>query len=113
MTGFMNTKKNGNKSISSFVSNFRMTTEFLYDFISRHKLAVISSLSAESFPQSALVGIAVAPDLRIVFDTLADARKYENLKKNPAASIVIGWEDEATIQMEGLAYIPNGDELEE
>ena len=56
-----------------------MTQDFLYDFISRHKLAVIASLSAEDFPQSALVGFAVASDLRIIFDTLTDSRKYQNL----------------------------------
>jgi general stress protein 26 len=90
-----------------------MTKDILYEFISRHKLAVVSSLSPDNFPQSALVGIAVAPDLRIIFDTLTDSRKYHNLIQNPAVSVVIGWEKEATIQIEGFASIPEGDDLEE
>jgi len=90
-----------------------MTTDFLYDFISSHKLAVISSLSAAHVPQSALVGFAVASDLRIIFDTVTDSRKYHNLTANPNASLVIGWKDERTAQIEGKAYTPEGDELEE
>src|SRR5438128_1655913 len=90
-----------------------MTQEFLYDFISRHKLAVISSLSSGNLPQSALIGFAVASDLRIIFDTVTDSRKYHNLIANPDASLVIGWTDERTVQLEGKAYVPTGDELEE
>ncbi|MFI5263178.1 MAG: pyridoxamine 5'-phosphate oxidase family protein [Candidatus Kapaibacterium sp.] len=90
-----------------------MTTDFLYDFLSSHKLAVISSLSPDNFPQSALIGFAVASDLRIIFDTVTDSRKYHNLTANPSTSLVIGWKDEQTIQLEGKAYIPEGDELEE
>src|SRR5437016_2406285 len=90
-----------------------MTTDFLYEFISRHKLAVISSISPEHIPQSALVGFAVTPDLKIIFDTLTESRKYQNLVLNPNISAVIGWEKEATIQMEGKAFIPDGEELEE
>jgi general stress protein 26 len=101
-------------SLFSFEQNLTfMTQDFLLQFISRHKLAVIASLSADNFPQSALVGIGVAPDLRIIFDTLTDSRKYENLIKNPNISAVIGWEKEATIQIEGTAFIPEGEELDE
>jgi general stress protein 26 len=88
-------------------------TDFLYGFISQHMLAVISSLSGENFPQSALIGFAVTSDLRIIFDTVTDSRKYHNFINNPKASLVIGWKDEMTVQMEGEAYIPIGDELEE
>jgi general stress protein 26 len=90
-----------------------MTQDFLYDFLSRHKLAVIATSSAEHFPQSALVGIAVASDLRIIFDTITNSRKYHNLISNQDISAVIGWEHEATIQVEGKAFIPEGEELEE
>ena len=98
---------------SSAPPTFFMTLNFLYDFIARHKLAVISTLSAEGFPQSALVGIAVAPDLRIIFDTHAASRKYHNLIHDPHISAVIGWDREATIQMDGQAFIPEGEELED
>jgi general stress protein 26 len=90
-----------------------MTQDFLYDFLSSHKLAVISSVSSDNFPQSALIGFAVAHELRIIFDTVTDSRKYHNLISNPNASLVIGWNSEKTAQFEGKAYIPQFDELEE
>jgi hypothetical protein len=55
-------------------------------------------------PQSALVGIAVATSLEIVFDTVKTTRKYRNLVARPACSFVIGgWDSERTIQYEGAA----------
>ncbi len=90
-----------------------MTADFMYDFLASHKLAVISSISKENVPQSALIGFAVAADLRIIFDTVTDSRKYQNLIANPNASLVIGWKDEKTVQFEGKAYIPEGTDLEE
>jgi hypothetical protein len=54
------------------------------------------------------VGIAVTPELEIIFDTVSSSRKYCDLLANPAASFVIGWEGEATVQYEGTAFQPNG-----
>lgn len=88
-----------------------MTKTDLFTFIAKHKLGVLGSLSANGFPQSALVGIAGTRDLEIVFDTVNSSRKYRNLIENPAASFVIGWEDDLTLQYEGEAFEPKGDEL--
>ncbi|HEX7157724.1 MAG TPA: pyridoxamine 5'-phosphate oxidase family protein, partial [Edaphobacter sp.] len=63
-------------------------------------------------PQSALVGIAVTKELEIIFDTLDRARKYQNLVADCKACLVIGWEDEKTVQYEGEAFLPKGEELE-
>ena len=81
-----------------------MTKSDLYGFIARSKLGVLSSLGVKgSTPQSALVGIAVAPDLKIVFDTVKSSRKYKNLIAQPRCSFVIGWTGEQTLQYEGDA----------
>lgn len=90
-----------------------MTTEFLYNFISKHKFAVLSTVSEENKPESAVVGIAVTNDLKIVFDTVSTSRKYQNLLKNPSISFVIGWDNAQTVQYEGLARIPDESELKE
>lgn len=50
-----------------------------HSFLTQHRYAVVSSLSAHGTPQSALVGIAVTPELEIVFDTVKSSRKYPNL----------------------------------
>ncbi len=88
-----------------------MTKEQLFAFIREHKLAVLSTISAQGTPQSALIGIAVTPDLEIVFDTVKSSRKYANLVANPAAAFVVGCTSETTLQYEGVASEPLGEEL--
>jgi pyridoxine/pyridoxamine 5'-phosphate oxidase len=80
-------------------------------FLQRHELAVIASVSPSGAPEAALVGIAVTPQLEIVFDTLASTRKVANLRRTPRVALVVGWEDEQTLQLEGLADEPAGAEL--
>ena len=65
--------------------------------------AFVSTMSDASTPQSALIGIAVTPDLEIIFDTTKSTRKYSNLIVRPQCSLVIGWEAEQTLQYEGRA----------
>ena len=92
-----------------------MTRGDLLKFMISQKLGVLGSLSSRGEPQAALVGIAVTPDLEVIFDTVASSRKYSNLRANPAASFVIGLGDpgtgERTVQFEGLARQPEGAEL--
>ena len=83
----------------------------LYRFLRQHRYGVISSIAADGRPQSALVGIATTPDLRIVFDTLRTTRKYANLIRSPRCSFVVGWSGEQTLQFEGIAEEPAGDDL--
>jgi pyridoxine/pyridoxamine 5'-phosphate oxidase len=88
-----------------------MTKAELFAFLSSCKLGVLGSVSPEGVPQSALVGIAVTEGLEIIFDTLETTRKYRNLTVNCRASFVVGWEGERTVQFEGEAFLPEGDEL--
>jgi hypothetical protein len=88
-----------------------MTKAELFAFLSACKLGVLGSVSPEGVPQSALVGIAVTEELEIIFDTLDTTRKYRNLTKDCRASFVVGWEGEKTVQFEGEAFLPDGEEL--
>jgi general stress protein 26 len=90
-----------------------MQLDELYDFIGARKLAVISTTSSSGDPQSALVGVAISPELNIVFDTVKSSRKYANLKADPRISIVTGWDGEITVQYEGIAVEPEGDALDQ
>jgi pyridoxine/pyridoxamine 5'-phosphate oxidase len=83
----------------------------LHNFLAHHRYGVVSSISPQGVPQSALVGIAVTPNLEIVFDTLKSSRKYPNLIAQPACSFVIGWEGEQTVQLEGHAIEPKPSDL--
>ena len=86
-----------------------MTKEFVYNFIRQHNLAVISTLSKDNKPEAALIGFAVSRDLEIVFDTVKTSRKYKNILQNPSVAVVIGWDNETTVQYEGIAAELSGD----
>jgi len=83
----------------------------LKKFMAGFRYGVVSSVAADGTPQSALVGIAVTPELEVVFDTVKSSRKYPNLKARPHCSFVIGWSGEQTVQFEGVAVEPEGEEL--
>ena len=87
-----------------------MTREQLVAFLRKHRLAVEASVAATGAPQAAVVGIAVSDALELVFDTTADTRKCQNLRRDPRVAFVIGWDEEQTVQYEGLADEPAGDE---
>jgi pyridoxine/pyridoxamine 5'-phosphate oxidase len=84
----------------------------LVQFIRERGLGVVSTISPAGAPEAALVNLAVTDDLELVFYTLQDARKCVNLRRNRRIAIVIGWEDERTLQVEGLADEPHGGELD-
>ena len=87
----------------------------LLEFLRVHRLAVQSSVSAGGAAQAAIVGFAATDQFEIVFDTLETTRKALNLRHNPRVALVIGgWApgDERTVQYEGVADEPSGDELE-
>jgi len=88
-----------------------MTRAELIAFIRRHRLAVVASTSPSGGPQAAVVGVAVTDELELVFDTLGDTRKARNLRRDGRAAVVIGWDDEQTLQLEGPADEPDGDTL--
>jgi len=91
-----------------------MTPADLYAFLAKSKLGVLGTICDAGTPQSALMGIAITPQLEIIFDTLKTSRKYPNLIAQPACSFVIGgWAaGEQTVQYEGEAEELKSPELE-
>jgi pyridoxine/pyridoxamine 5'-phosphate oxidase len=87
-----------------------MTRSAIVAYLRSHKLAVEASHDPDRGPQAALVGIAVTDELEIIFDTVANTRKYRNLRADPRVALVIGWNAETTMQIEGVADIPDGEE---
>jgi general stress protein 26 len=84
----------------------------LLALIRRYRLAVVSTVAPDGAPQGAVVGFAISDDLEIVFDTLASTHKFQNLKRDARVALVIGWDDELTLQIEGTADFPAGDDLQ-
>lgn len=68
-------------------------------------------MAADGRPQAAVVGIATSDDLEIIFDAIAWSRKCENLRRDPRIALVIGWDREITLQVDGVADFPEGDDL--
>lgn len=93
-------------------TDIKKQIKFLFDFIKKHKLGVVASVSGDCLPQAAVVGIAVTEDLELVCSSFITSRKYKNLKTNPNVAVVIGWEQDRTVQYEGVAEELDVDEGE-
>jgi general stress protein 26 len=88
-----------------------MTREDLVDFLRSHSLAVEATNSVDGAPQAAVIGFVVTDALELFFDTVSSSRKYQNLKRDPRVAFAIGWDAESTVQLEGIADEPTGDDL--
>ncbi len=80
-------------------------------FIGSKRLAVIATVDGAGRPEAALIGYAFDPGFGLVFDTSGLSRKACNLRARAEAAAVIGWDDETTVQLEGTAREPVGQEL--
>jgi general stress protein 26 len=88
-----------------------LTKAELCEFIARHRYGVVATTHADGSAECALVGIAVSTELEIYFDTIGDTRKGQNLRRDPRIAVVIGWDNEQSVQLEGLADEPKDAEL--
>jgi pyridoxine/pyridoxamine 5'-phosphate oxidase len=88
-----------------------MRLEEVFDIAKRKRFLVVSTVNETGAPEAALMGFALTQSNEIVFDTLASSRKAVNLARNPAAALVIGWDDSISLQIEGPARRPVGDDL--
>jgi pyridoxine/pyridoxamine 5'-phosphate oxidase len=88
-----------------------MTLEEVFDIARGKRFVVVSTVDQSGAPESALMGFALTQAKEVVFDTLSTSRKAVNLARNPAAALVIGWDDNISLQIEGMARRPVGDDL--
>jgi hypothetical protein len=84
------------------------------EFLRSQRWAIQASTSPQSRVQAAVVGFAINEQFEIVFDTLNSTRKVQNLRSNASVALVVGGVadgDERTVQYEGVADFPEGQEL--
>jgi len=43
-------------------------------------------------PQSALAGIAITPELEIIFDLVEKSRKFANIARDPPVAFLMAWQ---------------------
>jgi hypothetical protein len=89
-----------------------MTRDQLLQFVRSHRICVEATRSNEGAPQAAVVGFAVSDDFEFVFDSLGNTRKIRNLRLDTRVALVVGWDAEQTVQIEGVADEPKGADLE-
>jgi len=73
------------------------------EFIKQQKLAVVSTINKNGKPQAAVVGFGQTDKFELIFGTDNTSRKYSNLQNNPNVAVVIGWDNNITVQLEGVA----------
>ena len=78
------------------------------NFVRQRGLAVLATRGADGAPQAALIGITATEGGELVSDTSRGSRKYRNLSAFAHVALVIGWDNEMTVQCEGIADIPTG-----
>ncbi|MEJ7734583.1 MAG: pyridoxamine 5'-phosphate oxidase family protein [Polyangiaceae bacterium] len=83
----------------------------LVAFLRRSPFWVQASVRDDGAPQAAVIGVAVGDDLELVFDTETAARKCGNLRRDPRVALVF-WDGARTLQIEGRADEPAGEERE-
>jgi len=88
-----------------------MTLEEIFDIARSKRYLVVSTVNEAGKPEAALMGFALTQANEVVFDTLSTSRKAVNLMRNPATALVIGWDENVSLQIEGVARRPVGDDL--
>jgi hypothetical protein len=91
----------------------------LLDFMHRYPLVTAATISLGGAPQAAMLGVAANDELELVFDTVDNSRKFRNVQRDGRVAVVFGAaggyksgsHDERTVQYEGRANIPSGEEL--
>jgi uncharacterized pyridoxamine 5'-phosphate oxidase family protein len=83
--------------------------KIILEFIKKEKLAVLATVG-ETVPESSVLEFGETDNLEIILDMFTASLKYKNMKANPNVSLVIGWDEDITIQYEGIAEELSGKE---
>ncbi len=88
-----------------------LTPSQLLSFMRAQPWAIEASVSADGAPQAAVINVAITDRWELIFDTVTQSRKHQNLVRNARVAFVIGCERERTVQYEGVADLPTESEL--
>lgn len=85
--------------------------KFVLGFIKKHNIGVLATITQDGKPEAAVIEFAETDDFELVFDTFTTYRKYKNIQYNPNVAFVIGWDENITVQYEGVTKELRGSEL--
>jgi Pyridoxamine 5'-phosphate oxidase len=83
----------------------------LIDYVHAQRDGVVTTVGPDGGPQAAYLSLAATGRGELVFDAKADSRKVANLRRDPRVAVVAGGRDGTTLQGEGRAVFPEGEEL--
>lgn len=84
--------------------------ELVRDFLSRQKLGAISTVHPDGSPEVAIIQVTLGDVLNIVFDSFPGSRKLANIERDNRIAMVIGWDQNITVQIEGRAQPASAEE---
>src|SRR5262245_32887450 len=77
--------------------------QIVRSFLAQHKLGAISTVHADGSPEAAIIQVTLGDHLNVVFDTATSTRKLANLTSDNRVALVVGWDENVTVQIEGSA----------
>ncbi|WP_448003416.1 pyridoxamine 5'-phosphate oxidase family protein [Agromyces bauzanensis] len=83
----------------------------LIEYVRSQRWGVVSTLGTDGRPQAAHLAIAATGRGELAFDAKPESRKIANLRRDPRIAVVVGGADGTTLQCEGIADFPEGDDL--
>jgi len=108
MSAAQPSRENG---IATHSVGFAQAREELLRLARKRYYAALATSSPEGQPGAAPMRYAVTDTFELVMGTLRTSRKIVNLRRNPKVAIVV-WDDEFSLQIEGLFDEPTGADLE-
>jgi hypothetical protein len=85
--------------------------QIIRDFLAQQKLGAISTVHSDGSPEAAIIQVTLGKHLEIVFDSVPESRKLANIGRDGRVALVVGWDENVTVQIEGRA-IPVADSEE-
>jgi general stress protein 26 len=86
--------------------------EALVSHVRSQRWGVVASLAPDGSPQAAYLAITATDAGELVFDARATSRKVANVRRDARVAVVVGGTDGTTLQCEGVANVPVGEDRE-
>ncbi len=83
----------------------------ILEFIKKNKICVISTVNSKGVPEAAAMEFGETDEFELIFDAFSNSRKIANIKRNQNVAVVIGWDENITVQYEGKARMLKESEL--
>ena len=87
-----------------------MNRQELIEYVRAQGDGIVATAGADGAPEAAYLAIAATEAGELIFDARLGSRKIANIRANPRVAVVFGGRDDMTLQCEGLADLPEGDD---